>query len=89
MFAELFQQVKWAVFLRKPHQNLEYRRIQLLRIRLESVILIQQRVEKEWENEHKATTAATQARTMAKRWKNYQDREEVQYNNWHLRQGQI
>ena len=47
MFAELFQQVKWAVFLRKPYQNLEYRRIQLLRIRLESVILIQQRVEKE------------------------------------------
>ena len=49
----------------------------------------QQKYEADWINAHKASTAATQARTDAKKWKNFQDREEVQYNNWHLRQGQI
>jgi len=49
----------------------------------------QQRYEKAWLAEKKASTAAVQAQTMAKKWKNYNQREEVQYNNWHLRPGQI
>jgi len=49
----------------------------------------QQRYEKEWDAQHKASTASVQKQTMDKKLKNYGEREGVQYNNWHMRPGQM